>query len=117
MKHVDLKWNLTFAPHSLRIKYQSSEGTMLIDSSTVQSLELIQNIQNAKSKDSLFGLMNETTTPMGSRLLRSSILQPTTDEDVLLQRHEAVAELTTKEDMFSQIRHGQTFLDFCPNFF
>lgn len=79
----------------------------MIDLAAIQSLELIQNIQNAKSKDCLFGLMNETYTPMGSRLLRSSILQPTTQEEVLKERHAAVAELTTKEDMFFQIRQGQ----------
>jgi DNA mismatch repair protein MSH4 len=98
---------LTFAFHSLRIKYQPSEGTMMIDLSTIQSLELIQNIQNAKSRDCLFGLMNETVTPMGARLLRSSILQPATQVEVLTSRYEAVGELSTKEDMYFQTRQGQ----------
>jgi DNA mismatch repair protein MSH4 len=98
--------SLTFAFHSLRIKYQPSEGTMMIDLSTIQSLELIQNIQNSKSKDCLFGVMNETLTPMGSRLLRSNILQPSTQRDVLNQRYDAVHEFTIKEDMFFQTRLG-----------
>lgn len=38
---------------------------MLIDSSTVYNLELIQNVQNPQSTDSLFGLLNNTLTPMG----------------------------------------------------
>ena len=80
---------------------------MMIDLSTIHSLELIQNLQNAKSKDCLFGLMNETLTPMGSRLLRSSILQPSTQPDVLIQRYEALDELTSKEDMYMQIRLGR----------
>ncbi len=78
----------------------------MIDLSTIQSLELIQNIQNSKSKDCLFGLMNETLTPMGSRLLRSNILQPSTQESVLTQRYDAVQELSSKEDMFFQTRQG-----------
>jgi len=61
----------------------------MIDLSTIQSLELIQNVQNTKSKDCLFGLMNETLTPMGSRILRSSILQPSTNLDVLSRRYDA----------------------------
>jgi DNA mismatch repair protein MSH4 len=80
---------------------------MMIDLSTIQSLELIQNIQNAKSKDCLFGVMNETLTPMGSRLLRSNILQPSTQKDILTQRYDAVHELSIKEDMFFQTRLGQ----------
>ena len=96
--------SLTFASHSLRIKYQPSEGSMMIDLSTIQSLELIQNITNVKSKDCLFGLINETLTPMGSRILRSNILQPSTNEDLLKHRWDAVEELTGKEDMFFGIR-------------
>ena len=90
----------------MRIKYEPSEGSMMIDLSTIRSLELIQNLQNVKSKDCLFGLLNQTLTPMGSRLLRSNILQPLTAKDVLELRYDALEELATKEDMFSSIRQG-----------
>lgn len=79
---------------------------MMIDLSTIQSLELIQNTQNTKSKECLFGLMNRVITPMGSRLLRSSILQPSTQTEVLQSRYAAVNDLATKEEMFFQIRKG-----------
>lgn len=79
---------------------------MMIDLATIQSLELIQNLQNAKSKDCLFGLMNETLTPMGSRLLRSNILQPSTQSAVLAARYDALTELTENEDMYLQTRQG-----------
>jgi len=86
----------------------------MIDMSTIHALELIQNIQNPKSKASLFGLMNETLTPMGRRLLRSCILQPTTQTDVLTQRYDALSELSRKEDMFCQIRQStSSFLKIC----
>jgi DNA mismatch repair protein MSH4 len=78
----------------------------MIDLSTIQSLELIQNLHNSRSKECLFGLMNETLTPMGSRLLRSSILQPSTQAEVLTQRYDAVEEISNREDMFFQIRQG-----------
>lgn len=79
----------------------------MIDRSTVASLELIQNLQNAKSRECLFGLLNETLTPMGSRLLRSNILQPPIEQQKILARYEAVEELSTKEDMFYAIREGK----------
>jgi DNA mismatch repair protein MSH4 len=85
---------------------------MLIDISTIHDLELIQNIQNVKSKHCLFGLLNETLTPMGARMLRSNILQPSTQVDhMLVPRYDALAELTTKEDMFFEIRRGQKVAD------
>lgn len=78
----------------------------MIDLSTIISLELIQNLQNAKSKDCLFGLLNETLTPMGSRLLRSNLLQPSTEPGKLTARYDAVEELSTKEEMFYSVRQG-----------
>lgn len=79
---------------------------MTIDLATIVSLELIQNLQNAKSKQSLFGLLNETLTPMGARLLRASILQPSTERVKLTARYNAVEDLTTKEDMFISVRQA-----------
>jgi DNA mismatch repair protein MSH4 len=77
---------------------------MMIDISTIYSLELVQNLQNPKSTACLFGLLNETQTPMGARLLRSNILQPVTEAEVLDTRYDAVDELQTKEDMFYSTR-------------
>lgn len=96
----------TFPYHSLRIKYEPSEGSMMIDVSTIHSLELIQNLQNPKSKDCLFGLLNETLTPMGARLLRSNILQPLTDVQTLETRYDALEELTSRAEMFFATRQG-----------
>jgi DNA mismatch repair protein MSH4 len=97
---------MQFSYHSLRMRYEPSEGSMMIDVSTIHSLELVQNLQNPKSKDCLFGLLNETQTAMGARLLRNNILQPLTDPDVLNTRYLAVDELTTKEEMFFATRAG-----------
>ncbi|KAH7034787.1 muts domain V-domain-containing protein [Microdochium trichocladiopsis] len=113
IKFVEASCQLSIASHTLRVRYQPSEHTMMIDASTIHSLELIQNLHNPKSKDSLFGLLNETVTPMGSRLLRSTILQPSTQvESVLNPRYEAVQELAMKEDVFFEVRKAlKGFID------
>ena len=79
---------------------------MMIDLSTIASLELIQNLHDPKSKHCLFGILNETMTSMGTRCLRSNILQPSTDADKLQRRYDAVEELTTSEEMFFAVRQG-----------
>ncbi|KAI1145937.1 muts domain V [Nemania diffusa] len=105
IKYVELSCRVSIAAHSLRIRYQPSENTMMIDLSTIHSLELIQNLQEPRSKDCLFGLLNECLTPMGSRMLRSNIIQPSTQvESTLIPRYDALEELTMKEDMFFEIR-------------
>ncbi|KAF9765341.1 hypothetical protein IL306_002429 [Fusarium sp. DS 682] len=105
MKYIQQNFSINFVPHSLRIQYRPSEDTMMIDISAIQSLEIMQNLRNPKSKDSLFGLLNHTCTPMGSRMLRSNILQPSTRPDLFITpRYDALDELTTNEEMFLGIR-------------
>lgn len=108
MRYIEHNFSFKFVPHSLRIRYQPSEDTMMIDISAIQSLEIMQNQRNTKSKDCLFGLLNHTVTPMGSRMLRTNILQPPTQYDKFIKpRYEALDELTTNEEMFREIRTGK----------
>ncbi|EKG14914.1 DNA mismatch repair protein MutS core [Macrophomina phaseolina MS6] len=113
MKYIELNHGVTFAPHSLRIKYEPSEGSMMIDISTIRALELIQNLENPTSRQCLFGLLNETLTSMGARLLRSNILQPITNRETLNIRYDALEEMSTKEDMFFAVRQGM-WSSVCP---
>ncbi|EHK18134.1 uncharacterized protein TRIVIDRAFT_194557 [Trichoderma virens Gv29-8] len=105
MKYIDHQFNLSFSPQSLRIRYQPSEDTMMIDISAMQSLEVMRNLKSAKSKECLFGLLDHTLTPMGSRVLRNNMLQPPTDFDGFIKtRYDALEEMVTNEEMFHEIR-------------
>lgn len=75
---------------------------MLIDFATVHSLELVSNVADPKGKkgESLLGLLDNTVTGMGARLVRMNVLQPSTEGEVLEKRLDAVEELTKGEDMF-----------------
>ncbi|KAI4951263.1 hypothetical protein J4E91_003972 [Alternaria rosae] len=112
LKYIDLGLGLVFSAHSLRMRYEPSEGSMMIDVSTIYSLELVQNLRDPKSRDCLFGLLNETLTPMGARLLRSNVLQPLTEPEVLNTRYAAVDDMTKKEELFFATRAAlKNFLD------
>ncbi|KAJ5178734.1 hypothetical protein N7492_001944 [Penicillium capsulatum] len=106
LKYVELELQRVFVFHSLRIRYEPSQGSMTIDLATIMSLELIQNLHNAKSRDSLYGVLSQTLTPMGTRLLRTNILQPCTERTTLTARYNAVEDLSTKEDMLVSVRHA-----------
>jgi DNA mismatch repair protein MSH4 len=106
LKYIEFQMGKTFQFHSLRVKYEPPESSMIIDISTICSLELIQNLQIPKSRHCLYGLLNETFTPMGGRMLRSNILQPLTSHDTILKRFDSVEEMTVNEDMFFAVRQG-----------
>ncbi|KAG0148849.1 hypothetical protein CROQUDRAFT_75045 [Cronartium quercuum f. sp. fusiforme G11] len=88
----------------LHVTWISIEGSMLIDKNTAVDLELITNLVSRKSKDSLFGLLDHTLTPMASRLLRRNILAPLTDVETIETRLNAVQELVDNEDALVSLR-------------
>jgi len=67
---------------------------------------ITMSLQNSKSRDCLFGLPNETLTPMGARLLKTNILQPPTEGGTITARQDAVAELSSNEEAFRFTRKG-----------
>jgi len=79
---------------------------MLVDLNTVKSLELVQNTGGAQNTGSLYGLLNDTLTPMGARFLRTNILQPSIDIEKLQTRLDAIDELIQNPDMFASVREG-----------
>jgi DNA mismatch repair protein MSH4 len=106
VSYVEQTMHISFAHNSMRIKFEPSEGSMMIDVSTVRALELIENIQNSRCKASLFGLLNVTVTKMGERLLRSNILQPPAQKDIVEKRYAAVQELVSNTSVFAAVRTG-----------
>jgi len=48
----------------------------VVDVTVVANLELLRNIRDPRSEQTLYGILNTTKTRMGSRLLRVNILQP-----------------------------------------
>lgn len=103
--YVEEETDVVFRENSLRVKYQQPADTMGLDRSTITSLELFQNVRNAKGTSStLFGMLNKTLTPQGRRMIRSALLQPSTNKDEIIGRHEAVEELSSNEDLFTEVR-------------
>jgi DNA mismatch repair protein MutS len=90
----------SYLSHITQLTPYTYEKYMLLDSSTVRNLELIETIREKAKKGSLLWVLDKTRTAMGARLLRSYMEQPLIDFDMINQRLEAVAEL--KENMISR---------------
>ncbi|XP_053326326.1 mutS protein homolog 4 [Spea bombifrons] len=99
-KYVEFIQNAVYAPKSLKIRFQGSEQTALIDSTSAQNLELLVNTRDSRNGHTLFAVLNHTRTPGGSRRLRSNILEPLTDLETLSTRLDCVQELLEDEEMY-----------------
>ena len=75
-------------PPSLMIKAK----TMTLDAVTLRNLEIVRTISDS-SKDTLFAVVNKTSTAGGSRRLKDWFLRPLHDLKRINERHDAVQEL------------------------
>src|SRR5207245_11383010 len=66
--------------------------SMVLDATAVETLELLQS-SDGGAGSSLFGVLDETVTAMGARLLRQWLLRPLLDPEAVAARQIAVAAL------------------------
>ena len=83
-------------PHIRGLRPYNLGEYLIIDDTSIRNLELFSTIRRGSKKDTLFDVLNDTITPMGSRLLKRWLRYPLVDPESIRQRHEAVFYL--KED-------------------
>ena len=98
---------------------------MFLDQATIHNLEILRNLRSgcakvghcppciayyhlltpsaASAQASLFGVMNHCKTAGGTRVLRSTLIQPCTSLDTIQLRLEAVSELLGREEALLDI--------------
>jgi DNA mismatch repair protein MutS len=76
--------------HIKKIDKISKKEYMFLDKSTVVNLELFSTIREHDHQGSLIFLLDQTTSPMGGRMLREWIRKPLIDTQKIIERHEAV---------------------------
>ena len=75
-------------PPSLMVKAK----TMTLDAVTLRNLEIVRTISDS-SKDTLFAVLNKSSTAGGSRRMKDWLLRPLYDLERINERHDAVQEL------------------------
>ena len=89
--------------HLTRLTRLAAADAMLLDATSVQTLELLESSGGA-ARSSLFGVLDETHTPMGTRLLRQWLLRPLLDVDAIGARHDAVGALVERPAERARLR-------------
>lgn len=68
----------------------ATDSFMTLDAPTRRNLELVASMRGAGHKFSLLGVLDDTRTAMGGRLLKQWLTQPLRDRDALNRRLESV---------------------------
>ncbi|MBO7298650.1 MAG: DNA mismatch repair protein MutS [Kiritimatiellae bacterium] len=89
--------------HVKNLRLNLSAGYMQLDEATCSHLDLIP--QNGKtSAETLFGVLNTTCTPMGTRLLSRWIVRPLHDVEAINARQSAVAAIIGARNNLTPLR-------------
>ncbi len=79
-------------PHLRGIETIRFSDYLQIDDTSCRNLELLSNIQTGTRTGTLIGVMDQTVTPMGARLLKSWIRYPVLCAETITARLDAVEE-------------------------
>lgn len=81
---------------------------MVLDEMTCRNLELVESLRQNQAlrgvDPTLLGVLDETRTPMGARLVRRWLLRPLVSLGQINRRLDAVGELATKSGIRSRLR-------------
>jgi DNA mismatch repair protein MutS len=79
--------------HVTRLSWQEPGKALILDAVTRRTLELAENARDGGRDGTLLGLLDQTGTAMGGRLLREWILRPLVDVESIDERLDAVSFL------------------------
>ena len=92
-------------PLTQLLPYEPSQHLSL-DEATRANLELFVTLIGAKKEGALFGVLDETRTSMGGRLLRRWLAAPLRDVAQIRRRHDAVEWLVEHAALRAELRLG-----------
>jgi len=101
-----------YTPRTLRVLYQASADSVLVDADTARHVELlapsIVGISGGGNRRgparSLLAVVNRCQTPGGIRQLRANLFQPLTAKEAIEARLDAVEELIKKPGVFHALQ-------------
>jgi DNA mismatch repair protein MutS len=90
--------------HIDRLVPYRAGSTLEIDEASRRSLEITRTIREGRREGSLFGVLDQTVTAMGSRLLADWLANPLADRGAIEWRLDGVEELVAEPGLASELR-------------
>jgi DNA mismatch repair protein MutS len=85
-----------------RIQFYKPDEFLMLDGATQRNLELVRNNNDGTRAHSLWAVLDQCATPMGSRTMKKWLLQPSVDIKKIEARHDAVAQFIASPRLSEQ---------------
>ena len=90
--------------HCKQVVVYNPEDYVILDVATQRNLEIVANLQDSKTANTLFSVMDRAVTAMGSRQIKKWLLRPLTSKAPIEQRLDAVEVLANLPQVREQIK-------------
>jgi DNA mismatch repair protein MutS len=87
-----------------QLSVYNSEDFLILDAATQRNLELVKNTQDGSSAHTLFSVLDEAVTPMGSRTIKKWVLRPLLKQEAIEQRFDVVGYLAQHVRLLEESR-------------
>lgn len=91
-------------PHIHGFCKKQNHNSMILDSVTLRNLEILTPLRGDRNDTTLYGFLNRTKTPMGSRTLKSSVTVPLMNPEEINLRLDSVEYFTARPVLLTTIR-------------
>ena len=98
LKHSELR-------HINSLRYYNIGSYMQLDESTVRNLELFKSMRYGTKFGSLISIIDQTKTPMGSRLIRVWLSHPLLNKEEIIERQNVVEVFYDKNFLTVDLRN------------
>ncbi|MCD6279418.1 DNA mismatch repair protein MutS [Candidatus Micrarchaeota archaeon] len=92
--------------HLNKISYYSPGNDMIVDAITQRNLDLVKNQIDGSKHGTLLSVIDETITPMGSRMIRKWVLSPIKNINKIEERLDCVESLVGDPILLDKIRES-----------
>lgn len=97
---------MTDLSHIATLTHLGEQSGLLLDVCTLRNLEITHNLRDGGKNGTLYGILDQTGTAMGSRLLKKWLEQPLTDIAAINNRLTAVEELKQNFNLRRSLRES-----------
>ena len=89
--------------HVRALRVDNDSDYLQLDAATLANLEVCESRDAARPRATLWGVINATRSPMGTRALRRWLTRPLKNAAAIFDRHDAVDELTRTRAALEQM--------------
>lgn len=86
------------------INFYEADDFLILDHATQKNLEIIVNSHDGGRSHTLFAVMDQASTPMGSRTIKKWLQRPLVHQSSITARHDVIATLSPRYDLMLRLQ-------------